>query len=157
MSRFEDLRKLERARAKRQEEHWSPLYKAVTETHGALVDYLQLPKRHFEINGKTEPYVKLGTNSENGFEEKRSFELDGIDGQVPFDLGVTIDPSEGASPVKRVLVRCAARYDNGDLAVEIEPGTEDSAVVVISGPGSYETVASIIYRTIEKILNGQYA
>ena len=68
MSRYEQLRSIERARVERENAYWTPLQEAAGSTVKAVEDYLELPSKAFELQGKAERYVSLGLYSAGDFE-----------------------------------------------------------------------------------------
>ena len=52
MSKFEELSKLEKARMQREENFWKPLQDAAGNTVRAFENFLELPDKTYELNGK---------------------------------------------------------------------------------------------------------
>ena len=156
MSRFEKLRVVEKAREQREAAFWESLESAVSSTYKAFAEYLQLPSATFESDGKHEHYVKLGTKTADGFEEKRSFELGGVDGRVEFDLGVVVDRAQNSFPKSRYVIRCSAQYQDGALAVVVGSGGSEESCILITDPESFEKIASEIYSQLESFIKNQY-
>lgn len=157
MSRYEQLRSIERARVERENAYWTPLQEAAGSTVKAVEDYLELPSKAFELQGKAERYVSLGLYSAGDFETLRPFQLPGEDGLVPFNIAVAIETAPNAYPKRKVIINFEASYDDKDLFVSIQPGDEFEEHIQITGPESYQAVAEAVYGLIERSIDMQYA
>ena len=156
VSKFEELNKLEKSRSQREENFWRPLQDAAANTAKAFEEYLELPAKTFQADGKLERYVSLGLHDGEEFAELRPFQLPGSDWAIHFAVAVTIDAPSASLPRRRICVRCDALYDEDGLLVSVEPGQEKEARIHITGADSYQTVASTIYGVVRDIIDVQY-
>ncbi|BDX19705.1 hypothetical protein MFKK_25150 [Halopseudomonas aestusnigri] len=156
MSKFEELSKLEKSRMQREENFWKPLQDAAGNTVRAFENFLELPDKTYELNGKKERYVSLGLYQDEQFKELRPFQLPGADWAILFAIAVTIETAPNAYPKRRIAVRCEALYDERGLLICIEPGAEHEERIHIVGQDSHVAVAESIYRVVQSILDVQF-